>query len=562
MTGPVNGPAPSSLQALIESLRDVHAAWKSSGAFGAAMALLRRKQRRNMIQLIEDAIQDVERDPEVIARTLSSGAAGAEAKAWLDTLDDAQKTALLGNELLAVRKAAVTERLVELKSLLASTTRGRVDPAALAASVGGLVDEFLPPAESASGTEALHPDVLRQRAGALARSVADLENEARDAANELTMNASRVAQDGRALDKSEAARDVVAELVRGTRNVFAEAERIRGEDTTPHAEPAAIQSQSASSGEISKDPFAVLSSTPFPRVSTPIEEPTSPPDPVAIATPAPLPTLSPLIDRFLERRCREIVGREVSHFRTNMLLSALAQHAGGPDFGALHVTCTDEAESESRERFLRGGIGMLLPTFSSGRSAGMATSNRGGCFELGTLRIAVEHFRRQGPVTMVVRVQSHCGVSVGAGGRTFGVLDRYGKTSRACGALQSILEGDLAPARLQEVAATIEPEHLDEIRQGPEPWRPVVLAALQARTQLERAMTEIRDIDHPATYILCGSINLNGLSEAAEIPVIVRIVEREGQGERLWEMALPKPPIEQRLEETPNGVLIGPVITA
>ncbi|HNW94349.1 MAG TPA: hypothetical protein PKM88_15700, partial [bacterium] len=281
-----------------------------------------------------------------------------------------------------------------------------------------------------------------------------------------------------------------------------------------------------------------------------------------LTTALPVPAEPPLVDRFLERRCAALVGCEVPPLRTNMLLAALARQSGATQCGALHVTCTDEAEAEARERFARSGVGLMLPPLAGGRGAVMQICNRGGCYEPGILAVAAEHYAAASrPLTLVVRVQAHCGVIRDGDTRGFGTLSRYGCLSPACGVLQAVLGGDTAAARGGELARSIDQQQLAAVRATDVRWRALCMAVLQARTQLEQATTEARALARPAWHVLLGAVNLNGLREAMELPVIIRIIDRTGERERGWELALPHDPGAWQLAELPDGLRLTPAVS-
>jgi hypothetical protein len=256
-----------------------------------------------------------------------------------------------------------------------------------------------------------------------------------------------------------------------------------------------------------------------------------------------------LVDSFLERRCRALVGIEVPPLRSDMLLAALARQSGAAQCGALHVTCTDEAEAASRDRFARGGVALLLPALAGGRGAVMQVCNRGGCWEDGLLAVAAAHYAAaSSPLTIVARVQAHCGVQEEHGTRTYGAFMRYGGASPACGALADGTERGVA------IAGMLDPAHLAGVRSAEPCWRPLLSAVLQARTQLERLTAEARALDCPAWYVLFASVNLNGLSAAAEVPLVIRVLDRTGTQERSWELALPHDPAQVQAADTTSGV--------
>lgn len=60
--------------------------------------------------------------------------------------------------------------------------------------------------------------------------------------------------------------------------------------------------------------------------------------------------------------------------------------------GAVHVTCSDESERESIEAFQRAFVEPLLPALKLWSKCPFRTSNLGGRYEWGAIRIAEQHF--------------------------------------------------------------------------------------------------------------------------------------------------------------------------
>lgn len=539
MTGSAYGTTPSAVAILLKTVADARAAYRESGTLSAVMIMLRRRQRRGLLELIKNARFELHNNPDLIAEVIAGGAAGDEAAAWAKTADAAAAAVLKSEGFIKARQAKIVAQLDTLSELLANAARGDIEPQAMLEGVGNLLDLFLPPAAD---------EVAESRAAALGRAVQEAKKIADDA--KLTMRMRT--------DTPEAARTVVDRVVGGVNAALNAADRPvpAKAAVSPQPPPAAAAALPAAQKYV-VIPTLAASAAPavaaMPRITAPGSVGARGALSVLAADP-----VSPLLDRFLARRCAQAIGREVPLLRTNMLLAALARHNGAGAFGAVQVTCTDEAEADSRDRFTRGGVGMLLPALAGGRGSGMATCNRGGCFEPGTLAIAVEHYAVHDPLTMVLRVQSHCGVTGPAGMRRFGEFERYGCRSCACGALRAVLEDDGTVPRSAEITRTLDRQYVEAVRKAEARWHLLLMAVLQARTQLEHAMSEIRSITRPARYVLFGSVNLNGLREPVELPVIVRLVDRTTECEQSWELALPHDPGKLNFVDTGEGLIATP----
>lgn len=541
MTGSAYGTTPSALASLVKTVAEVRKSYRDSGTLAAVMILLRRRQRRGLIELVKSARFELHNDPNLIAEVIAGGAAGAEAAAWADTADAATKAFLRSEEFLKSRQEKITAQLDDLGALLTNAARGNIEPQAILDGVGRLLDLFLPPAAGETAGE---------RAAAAARVARQAQALVADAKTAVRMGT----------DRQETARAVVDKLAGGVAAAFEPAKAAapaKAEAAATAAAPAkaetAATAAAPASGKAPAPPVSPPKPSAHPRF---VVTPTSV-APTAAVSP---PLLKPLTDRFLERRCALAVGHESPLFRTNMLLAALARQLGDGNYGALHITCTDEAEADSRDRFLRGGVGLMLPALAGGRRSGLMICNRGGCCEPGALAIAVDHYAAAGPLTMVVRVQSHCGVTVEGKSRRFGEFNRYGKPSPACGALKALLENEAGVARAGEIARTLDSRQLEVVRGADPAWRLLLLAVLHSRTQLEAATAEIRALGRPARYVLFGSVNLNGISEPAELPIIIRLLDRSAPDERSWELALPADAARLTVTDTPNGLVLQDVI--
>lgn len=521
MSGSAYGTALSSLETLLRTIAEVREKFAAGGAFGALRLLVRRNQRRNLLQLLAAAGDELEHDPDVLAQAIASGAAGADAAAWAANADAATKLALRGSAFVRTRQQAALQHIATLRDLLQRAAQGEVELQAIREAVEGLLDLFLPPGEG-------------------------------DLADKLATAAAAVTEG------AELAQDAVAAAAEGR--------------SAPVALRAvADRALAAASGALDA---VEAKAVPAPAAVTPVVLPPPPPTQGTryVVSPSPLlplptvtvPALSPaagtavsgeraLVDSFLERRCRALTGCEVPPLRSDMLLAALARQSGAAQCGALHVTCTDEAEAASRDRFARGGVALLLPALAGGRGAVMQVCNRGGCWEDGLLAVAAAHYAPvSSPLTIVARVQAHCGVLEENGTRAYGKCMRYGSVSSACGALADGTERGVT------IAGQLDPARLAGVRSAEARWRPLLSAVLQARTQLERLTAEARALDRPAWYVLFASVNLNGLTAAAEVPLVIRVLDRTGTQERCWELALPPDPAHMQVADTPAGVRLTP----
>ena len=202
--------------------------------------------------------------------------------------------------------------------------------------------------------------------------------------------------------------------------------------------------------------------------------------------------------------------------------------------GALHLTCSDEAESECVEAFQRGFVQYMLPPLKFARQSAFRLASLGGRYEWGAVRLAESHFvparADDRPKLMVVKLNAHVAFehvrgadrssasAEGGNGKPFrfGLWKRYGVDSHSCGALHALLAGSREPY-VEELHAAFESEGidrtatlLDESRVNPA-YRPLYAGIVSARLQARMVMLDIQDYT-PATathflVVPCATIN-------------------------------------------------------
>lgn len=210
--------------------------------------------------------------------------------------------------------------------------------------------------------------------------------------------------------------------------------------------------------------------------------------------------------------------------------------------GALHVTCSDEAEWETAAAFQRDFVERLLPSLKPGQKAAFRSVNLGSRYESGACGIMVNHFALAEPEhldrdslhTYVVKVNAHVGILETADGPVFGQFLRFGHPSACCGALSAAVAGNRdAPtfgdtpafADIAESLADIPDHAADYVRQNvAESLRMLYLAVLHAQRQalaatreLERAVAELKDA-RVRCYIVAG-VAVNRPGPDSEITV-------------------------------------------
>ncbi|MGQ9605865.1 MAG: hypothetical protein ACUVTW_06660 [Thermogutta sp.] len=212
--------------------------------------------------------------------------------------------------------------------------------------------------------------------------------------------------------------------------------------------------------------------------------------------------------------------------------------------GALHVTCSDEAEWETAAVFQRDFVERLLPSLKLGQKAAFRSVNLGSRYESGACRVMVHHFALAEPKhieldllhTYVVKINSHVGILETADGPVFGQFLRFGHPSACCGALAAAIAGNRsftsfpdtpAFADIAESLADIPDHAAAYVRQNvAESLRMLYFAVLHAQRQalaatreLERAVAELKDA-RVSCYVVAG-VAVNRPGPDSEIVVSV-----------------------------------------
>ena len=109
-----------------------------------------------------------------------------------------------------------------------------------------------------------------------------------------------------------------------------------------------------------------------------------------------------------------LIGRERNLHDVNYALKVAARQLGPAVVGAMHITCSDEAEQESIDSFQASLARDLLPRLKFAARAPFRTSNLGGRYEWNSLRFAEHHFStpasRSSFKVMLVKINAHVSV--------------------------------------------------------------------------------------------------------------------------------------------------------
>jgi len=93
---------------------------------------------------------------------------------------------------------------------------------------------------------------------------------------------------------------------------------------------------------------------------------------------------------------RQLIGTEQDLEQVTRQLRFFVEGLRTPVVGALHVTCSDESEHECIEAFQRGFVDAVLPELKLWSRSPFRSSNLGGRYEWGAVRVAEQHYATTG----------------------------------------------------------------------------------------------------------------------------------------------------------------------
>lgn len=232
-----------------------------------------------------------------------------------------------------------------------------------------------------------------------------------------------------------------------------------------------------------------------------------------------------------------LFGVEQSLDQVNYALKSAVRSQRPAFVGAMHLTCSDEAEHEAAESFQRCFAQDMLPRLKHGQQGPFRSASLGGRYDWGSIRIAEANFAAtpgKGEYKMmVVRVSSHCAAHRNHGDIKYGHFTRYGRASHACGALNGLLTGATMPfaQQLHEAFASEGNDRINYLRaQVPIELRmlygAVSLARLQARSVAIDAQDHVPAT--PTVYVIVHSVNLHKHEKDTELVGGMYVIDRRG----------------------------------
>lgn len=216
----------------------------------------------------------------------------------------------------------------------------------------------------------------------------------------------------------------------------------------------------------------------------------------------------------------KLIGQEFTVKKISRTLCDITQDLRPGVVGAIHITCADESEHECVQAFQKGFVQHHLPELKFANQSAFRISNLGGRYEWGAVGIAEEHFVL--PMTpssfklMVIKINSHVGVTVEKDAERYGFLKRYGRESACCGALSALMAGKKGPF-LEEMREVFRFVGIDRLQILADPGqvapelRSLFAAVVSAGLQARQVMTDIRahKPSVPTLYLVVPCITLN-----------------------------------------------------
>jgi hypothetical protein len=247
------------------------------------------------------------------------------------------------------------------------------------------------------------------------------------------------------------------------------------------------------------------------------------------------------MDAFLESLAGKI-GREAPQDQAAYDLKFALRDLKAPGFGVHHVTCSDEAERESIEVFQRCLVQDLAPRLKLGNLSAFRTATLGGRYEWGSLAIAESNFsgvaRQSDFKVMLVKINAHVGLTEEHNARRYGLIERYGRSSAACGALHALLHG--TPGRfadqLREQFSSEGMDRVERVLALPSAYRYVAAAVVSARLQARSAAMDAQDhkAAGPTMYVIVPAVTLNRSQKNSEVLCGAYMIDRRDKPRDLY----------------------------
>lgn len=216
------------------------------------------------------------------------------------------------------------------------------------------------------------------------------------------------------------------------------------------------------------------------------------------------------------------IGHEFTVKKISRTLCRMAEELRPGIVGAMQLTCADESEHECVQAFQQGFVQHLLPPLKFAHQSAFRISNLGGRYDWGAVGLVEDHFKLPVGVgqskfkLIVVKVNSHVGVTEKNGNEHYGTLMRYGTPSPCCGALSAVMAGKRAP-NLDEIRDLFRSDGTDRLavlmdagKTAPE-YRSLYAAVLSAVLQARRVLVDIRAHTpaDPTLYLVVPCVTLN-----------------------------------------------------
>jgi len=268
--------------------------------------------------------------------------------------------------------------------------------------------------------------------------------------------------------------------------------------------------------------------------------------------------LADKIEPMLDRVAGDI-GVETPQDRVAYDLKFAVRELRAPAVGVLHVTCSDEAERETVETFQRCFVQEMVPRLTIGGCSALRSANLGGRFEWSSLAVAEANFAQARGADdfklMVVKINSHVGVSDSRTTKSFGMIDRYGTEAPACSALRGFIEGTREShqfiASFQEQFASEGLDRRERLRELDDSYRYLAAAVVSARLQARSAAMEAQEHRPvtPTVYVIIPCVTLHYRERNAEILCGIYFIDRRSDQDEGFYRGLGDDPLAYSIAE-------------
>jgi hypothetical protein len=207
------------------------------------------------------------------------------------------------------------------------------------------------------------------------------------------------------------------------------------------------------------------------------------------------------------------------------------------NYGTCLISCSDEFNGEVRDGFDRDVARPLMATLASRNRRTFTQATLGGCVEPGTFGLVDDHFRLT-PVRdrlLLFQIAVHLGRRPDGHRHVHGEIDRFGRASKCCGALATVLAPPAAWAAVHQpwfehMNTLFGEKRLAELRELDHHrgmiQASIVHASLQAESIVADALRAPPDL--PTWILVVSLVTINQPGVDGALPVCFHLLRSDG----------------------------------